>query len=424
MITNDRQYKIAKGQIENFQNSLEELSSEQVDFGEAIHPKIIKAHNDAVRFKLNEMLSDVKEYEDLKAGRVVIAPVNNLRELPVMLIKSRIANGLTQLDLAKALGLKEQQIQRYESEKYETASLKTLLRIADTLNVHLSGDVQIKELEGADLYSSNKYPFKQMFERNWFTPFKGSYNEAVKNSNSLIEWLFDQAQLPKSQLGLNKQSIRSGSVLNEFALKAWYARVVVKAREQVLDVIFDRERITDIWIKDLTKMSANENGPVEAVKYLRGNGIHVVIEPHLEGTHLDGAALLIDDLYPIIALTLRYDRLDNFWFVLLHELAHVVLHLGADYTVIFDDLDVNVEGIELEADNFALNALIPDTIWKHSLVRFSPSEKTIVNQARALNISPALIAGRIRRETGRFYEFTDLVGQGQVRNLFNYQSSN
>ncbi len=86
---------------------------------------------------------------------------------------------------------------------------------------------------------------------------------------------------------------------------------------------------------------------------------------------------------------------------------------------IFDDLDVNMQGIEAEADQFALNALIADDLWKKSIIRFSPSSKGIINQAKTIGVHPALIAGRIRRETGKYYQFNELTGQGEVRKLFN-----
>ena len=123
-------------------------------------------------------------------------------------------------------------------------------------------------------------------------------------------------------------------------------------------------------------------------------------------------------------MTLRHDRLDNFWFVLFHEIAHICLHLSEALTAIFDDLDVKIDGIEQEADAFALNALIPDIIWKKSLVRFSPSAETIINQAKTLKVHPALVAGRIRRETGRYYQFSDLIGQGEVRVNFSQELKN
>jgi HTH-type transcriptional regulator/antitoxin HigA len=246
-------------------------------------------------------------------------------------------------------------------------------------------------------------------------------NEASKESVDLISGFYEKAGIHNLQYAFTKKSIRSGSTFNEFALTAWYARVISKAREQQIDVFFDKKNLSESWLKGLVLLSVNENGPKEAVEHLKNIGIRVVIEAQLEGTHLDGAALLIDELYPVIALTLRYDRIDNFWFVLFHEIAHVILHLNADLVMIFDDLDSNIEGIESDADRYALNSLISDTIWRKSLVRFSPSSETIRNQAKILNIHSALVAGRIRRETGKYNLFNDLIGQGQIRRLFSQE---
>jgi len=423
MITNDRQYKIVKSQIENFQQSLDLLSSASSEV-ENVHPKILKAQNDAINYKLNELIAEVREYEDLKSGKIVVTEVNDLNELPIALIKARIANGLTQAELADKLEMKEQQVQRYEADKYESASLRTLQKVAQILNIRLNADVQIMDVQAPDIYNVKQYPFKQMFQRQWFPNFMGSLNDAVKKSPELIANLYHLAGIKNTQIAFNRKSVRSGAVINDFALNIWYARVIIKAREQELTSFFDRRMVTDEWLRNLATLSCEKNGPTLAVLYLRNSGIRVVIEPQLEGTHLDGAALLMDDIYPIIAVTLRYDRLDNFWFVLFHELAHVILHLGNQYNMIFDDLDTNIEGIEKEADNYALNAAIPDKVWKRSLVRFSPSPETIINQARALKVHTALIAGRIRRETGKYFMFNELIGQNEVRNLFTDEFNN
>lgn len=417
MITNDRQYKIIKGQIENFQESLEQFSASSAEFKD-VHPKIIQAQKDAIQFKLKQLIADATEYEDLKEGRTVVAEVRNLQDLPLTLIKSRIANGLTQADLAAKMGLKEQQIQKYESEKYETASFRTLQKVADILGVNLSADVQIKEIDAPDLYNVKKYPFRQMFQRNWFSGFSGTLNDAVKNSGKLIYDLYSSAGIKDVQYAFNRNRVRSGSTINEFALNAWYARVLIKARNQELSTYFDKRDIDGDWLSRLARLSIEENGVIDAVNYIRHSGIRVVIEPQLEGTHIDGAALLLDDIYPVIALSLRQDRLDHFWFVLFHELAHVLLHLNSKTKAIFDDLDVKKDGIEEEADKFALNAVIPENVWKTSLARFSPSESTIKNQARSLKIHPAIVAGRIRWEKGEYFLFNELVGQGEVRNKF------
>jgi HTH-type transcriptional regulator/antitoxin HigA len=149
-------------------------------------------------------------------------------------------------------------------------------------------------------------------------------------------------------------------------------------------------------------------------------GIALVVEPHLASTHLDGAALLQGDR-PVIGMTLRYDRLDSFWFVLFHELFHVIKHLRKGRIEgIFDDLDVsdNIDKVEHEADWLAGDALIPDEEWNAALARYVRSSESVVALASELRISPAIVAGRIRHEAVNYMILNDLVGQGEVRKLF------
>lgn len=417
MITNDRQYKIVKNQIDEFQRALDGFPI-QSSAMEYVHPKLIEAQKNAIIYQLNSLLAETKEYEDLKEGRIAVTEIASIEDLPLALIRARIANNLTQSELADRLGLKMQQIQRYEAERYETASLKTLIKIAESLNIRIKADVLIKDVEAPPDLDFKNYPFKQMFQKGWFGNFSGNLNDAVLDSKNLLEKFFESIGSPGRQFGLTKKSIRSGSTLNEYALDAWYAQVLIKAKDQIINTKFKKDIINEKWLSDLRELSLFEDGPVRAENYLLQSGIRFVLEPHLEGTFLDGAATLLNDGSPVIALTLRHDRLDNFWFVLFHEIAHVKLHLSDSLLAIFDDLDTQIDGIEKEADDFSLNALIPDETWRKSLVRFSPSSLTIVNMAKTLKIHTALIAGRIRRETGKYYLFPELVGQGSVREIF------
>ena len=123
---------------------------------------------------------------------------------------------------------------------------------------------------------------------------------------------------------------------------------------------------------------------------------------------------------PIVGLTQRYDRLDNFWFVLLHELGHVFLHLfdGLKFDF-FDEEDASdVDSIEAEADKFALDALIPEEAWNECLSRFALSEEAVRIDSDNLGIDPSIIAGRIRRERGDYTILNSLIGKGQVRAQF------
>ncbi|MBC8179507.1 ImmA/IrrE family metallo-endopeptidase, partial [candidate division KSB1 bacterium] len=139
----------------------------------------------------------------------------------------------------------------------------------------------------------------------------------------------------------------------------------------------------------------------------------------------DGAALLLEDSTPVVGLTLRYDRIDNFWFCLLHELAHIVLHLGKENQNLFlDDMDVRTSGrgkkndIENEADSLAIKSLIPNKVWSTAAAKSNPTKKNVLELAEYLKIHPACIAGRIRFEKNNFRLLSKIVGSSKIRNLF------
>jgi len=136
---------------------------------------------------------------------------------------------------------------------------------------------------------------------------------------------------------------------------------------------------------------------------------------HLPGTYLDGAAMRRGDGSAIIALTLRHDRIDNFWFTLLHEIAHVSLHLSSDTQVILDDLELrSAEAVEAEADRFAQHALIPDEVWQ-AKAKADFTAADVIDLAQDLHIHPAIVAGRWQREYRDYRRFAKLLGHGEVR---------
>ena len=162
-----------------------------------------------------------------------------------------------------------------------------------------------------------------------------------------------------------------------------------------------------------------------AREFLAEHGIALAIVPHLPKTYLDGAALQLADGRPVIGLTLRYDRIDNFWFCLLHELAHVGRHQGsAGRTVFVDDHSLRTKAPgpgdiqEAEADAWAEEALIPAAAWQTSVVREVPTMMSAISLAQSLGIHPAIVAGRVRHERENYRLLSQLVGSGHVRRQF------
>lgn len=263
----------------------------------------------------------------------------------------------------------------------------------------------------------SQFPVKEMNRRGWLKnlgeSIPRSMEQAVRGFIADAGLQFGAAAFRRTILG------EAQSPATRYSLYAWLARVVQRARA-LKDGVgrYDHERMSAGFLRELAQLSWSEQGPRVAVEYLRNHGIIVVIEDHLKGTQLDGAALRDIDGTPIIGLTLRYDRIDNFWFTLMHEVAHIWKHVG-DQEAFLDDLDASTEDRrEAEANRLARDAFIPRLIWKRSPAYLSPSRDTVLQLSHELRIHPAIIAGRVRREVGNYKMLGDLVGQGAVRSLF------
>jgi HTH-type transcriptional regulator/antitoxin HigA len=202
-----------------------------------------------------------------------------------------------------------------------------------------------------------------------------------------------------------------------WGLVAWQARVLDLAREACEAGNLGEFELNDTWLGELVKLTRDAKGPAKARDLLNKHGIVLVIERHLPGTHLDGAAMVSSAGLPVVALTLRYDRLDNFWFVLFHELGHVFLHLYRSLRLdFFDEEDwTGSDGVEREADKFALDHLIAEAVWKKCLSRFALTEEAVRIDAEKLGIDPSIIAGRIRKEQNNYLILNGVVGSGVVR---------
>src|SRR5438552_2633451 len=117
MIENERQYRITKAQADKFAQALAQFTTHP-DKHDQMHPLLHQAQREALQSQLDDLRTQLEEYEALKSGKYKVIELESLAELPRVLVQARIAAGLSQKDLAERLGLKEQQIQRYEATKY------------------------------------------------------------------------------------------------------------------------------------------------------------------------------------------------------------------------------------------------------------------------------------------------------------------
>lgn len=208
---------------------------------------------------------------------------------------------------------------------------------------------------------------------------------------------------------------RTNAKTDSAALQGWCAAALLKSHESAVEK-HSRKGLDIHVARSLAKISRELHGVTRVAGFLAEHGVALVLLRHLTGTHLDGAAMRRVDGVPVIALTLRHDRIDNFWFTLLHEFAHVSTHLDEHTAMIFDDLELgSSERVEAEADLFAQQALIPSDLWTDIRPDFTLHDILLI--ADRASIHPAIVAGRWQREHKDYRRFSKLVGHGAVRSL-------
>ena len=331
---------------------------------------------------------------------------------PIEAIEFRMDQlGLSRRDLEEYIGSRSK-VSEVLSEK-RSLTLRMIRALSKGLDI--PADVLLQESlpSGAGLDWA-RFPLQEMHRRGWIDSANEDRAEELMrsylsnvNEQELVAVLYRQTNY----------SERSGRQMDPYAIVAWSAQVVMKAKKQTDVEKYTPGIVTPEFMRNVAQCSWSDDGPLLAKEYLGNHGICLVVEPHLPRTYLDGSACIMSKKRtPAIGMSIRHDRIDNFWFVLLHELGHISKHLdGGDTFAFFDDLDSSAQGQnEKEADRLAEDASIPRKTWK----RFMASEVTpgsIASLALRLNIHPAIVAGRWQHETGNFKRFSRMVGRKQVR---------
>ena len=264
-----------------------------------------------------------------------------------------------------------------------------------------------------------RFPIREMLKRGWIAENVADFEA---QGEEILRRFLGRLGADTEALVLYRSTahVRAGRQMDKYAIASWTARIIISATENPPPAKYEAGAVDLKLMQEVVKLSVFESGPRLAQELLGKHGISLVIEPHLTGTFLDGAAVLIHDARPVIGLTLRHDRIDNFWFCLMHELAHVALHLDRKSSQFYDDLDVEAgfDPREREADQMAGESLIPESEWRKSPASRLRSPEAVLHLASRLRIHPAIVAGRIRHQFKSFRVLSQFVGHGQVRRLF------
>lgn len=323
----------------------------------------------AIKFRMEEMGLTARQLEPFIGSRARVSEVlSGTRQLSIDMIRS----------LHEGLGIPYESLitKRSTSSKVEQVSTPTIARL-------------------------NSLGFE--FDRDEISEF---LNEFTNTSSS-------------AALHRKTRTHRAASRTDQTALLLWQAAVLKKSDAYKSSKNFDVSAFGADVLRKLSRLSTRSDGPVKAIERLAELGISTVILPPLRGTFLDGAVMAGRTGNPVIGLTLRHDRVDSFWFTLLHELSHISLHydqLLERATAFIDDMEIHSDDIyEREADELAQESLIPRSI----LSQVNWNEATTHNEIIALSIRArvhvAIVAGRWQRDHQNYKKFARLVERGTVR---------
>ncbi len=143
-ITNERQFCVSRVQFRKLETALEQSEAQAA---KQANRRLHRAMLDGLKSQIYELKEEITEYERLTTQKVRTISMMSLEELPLVLKKARVAQGLTQADLAQILKVKHQQIQRYEATGYQSVSFHRLLEIAEAIGVEGQGDVRLHRTE-------------------------------------------------------------------------------------------------------------------------------------------------------------------------------------------------------------------------------------------------------------------------------------
>ena len=313
---------------------------------------------------------------------------------PIEAIKFRMdQQGLIKKDLIPYFGSASKVTEVLNGTR--NLSINMIRKLSEGLGI--SADVLIKETCQKKAVSADidwqAFPLAEMRLRGYFEGFTGSLRELKEYSaekvTSFLSSVKNGFDLEPAMLRTSAHLRSNDKETNDYALWAWQVRVLQKAKEEQLKTNYVVGTVDFKWMRKLAEMSWSKQGPILAKEYLNSHGIHLIIEPHLPKTYLDGAVCLSPTGNPVVSLTLRHDKLDNFWFSLMHELAHIALHVDGTETWFLDNLDAEGgDEIEQQADALAQESLMPNDKWDIDKILEASDVRAL---AKALSISPCCL---------------------------------
>ncbi|MNJ57257.1 hypothetical protein D3C77_528410 [compost metagenome] len=176
------------------------------------------------------------------------------------------------------------------------------------------------------------------------------------------------------------------------------------------------EQLREIALLSLEPIRINNLAQVLAETY----GVLLVVEPGFKAMKMDGCTFKLAQGTPVVGVALRYNRYDNFWFTLMHELAHVSLHYQYLDQPILDDLEEEDDSeMEVEANLIAKDSLVSRENWRLIWNARTDRRQFLMYCERA-NVHPAIAAGMLRHQAKNYQLYSDLVQVMDLREALGF----
>lgn len=244
---------------------------------------------------------------------------------------------------------------------------------------------------------------KELVSRHWLK---------TAEDDSTLEAIFFDLPLAK-QPTLFRKSAKA----DENLLSIWETRA--RAEAEYLCVAEARPAFKGLTKEDLRKLARLSVDPQvvrQLPSILAEFGIILVYIYALPGMNADGAVFHLSTGHPVIAMSLRFPRLDYFWFTLLHELAHLVLHRDQLTEPVFFDVEAEEKNrSEKAANRLAKDSIVDRESWRNCAPKYDPSDSAVHVYAAEQDVHPGLIAGLLRKESGNYKRYSSIINEQDVR---------
>ena len=272
---------------------------------------------------------------------------------------------------------------------------------------------------------TSKVSVEELFERyREFQGFIGGLSRKELVARHWLKTVDDDSPLAAVffDLPLSKQPtlFRKSAKADENLLAIWQAKA--RARAEYLCLAEEPPAFNGLTKEHLRKhatLSVDSRVVRQLPSILTEFGIILVYVYALPGMSADGAVFHLSTGHPVIAMSLRFPRLDYFWFTLLHELAHLVLHADQLKEPVFFDVEASEERdrIEKAANRLAKDSMVDRESWRSCAPKYDTSDRAVHTYATEQGVHPSLIAGLLRKESGNYKRYSSIINEHDVREI-------